>query len=274
MSEIVDLGEQLDEVHPAPVAVVDTELIRRTNPYPEAIERSHAHLVIVATAGSGTHLVDFGHYPVTVGTAIHVQPGQVQRFDHAGTFSAVVLLIRPEVCPAGLFVAGDTSPLVELGPAGTIVGALAGELLREYRAPDCDDAIMATGATLLLRHLARASRPSEAIDRSGSANLVRAFRAELERSFATNRSVAHYAAEIGTSARTLARATVAQLGLSPKELIDQRVSLEAKRLLVHTDDPVATIGARLGFSEGTNFTKFFTRLAGRGPNEFRDRPTS
>nr|WP_296377757.1 MULTISPECIES: helix-turn-helix domain-containing protein [unclassified Pseudonocardia] len=46
--------------------------------------------------------------------------------------------------------------------------------------------------------------------------------------------------------------------------------MEAKRLLAHTDLPVAAVGRRLGFTEPTNFGKFFARLTGQTPGAFRD----
>ena len=65
--------------------------------------------------------------------------------------------------------------------------------------------------------------------------------------------------------------SVEATGQSAKALIDARVVLEAKRLLVHTDLSSAAIGHRLGFSEATNFTKFFAREAGVSPGAFRRR---
>jgi AraC-like DNA-binding protein len=41
-------------------------------------------------------------------------------------------------------------------------------------------------------------------------------------------------------------------------------------MLVHTDNPVATISSQLGFSEPTNFTKFFARNTSQTPTAFRD----
>ncbi|MFD0573877.1 helix-turn-helix domain-containing protein [Kitasatospora gansuensis] len=95
------------------------------------------------------------------------------------------------------------------------------------------------------------------------------FRHELEHSFATTRSAAAYAARVGYSLPTLNRACQAATGRNAKALIDARVALEAGRLLAHTDLPVATIGRRLGFTEPTNFGKFFTRETGLPPGTFR-----
>jgi len=59
------------------------------------------------------------------------------------------------------------------------------------------------------------------------------------------------------------------MGKTPKQLIDERILLEAKRLLVHSNDPGKIIGLSLGFDEPTNFNKFFKKHTGKTPSEFR-----
>jgi len=98
----------------------------------------------------------------------------------------------------------------------------------------------------------------------------RLFRHELERSFAVLRQAHDYAARLGYSLKTLNRACQRATGHTAKQLIDARVLLEAKRQLAHTDLPVAAISHRLGFTEPTNFSKFFTRVTELTPGAFRD----
>lgn len=100
-------------------------------------------------------------------------------------------------------------------------------------------------------------------------DLFTRFRAELDRSYATSRSVGDYAARLATTPKTLTRACLEATGQSAKQVIDARVALAAKRLLAHTDLPAATVGRRLGFTEAANFGKFFTRTTGQSPGEFR-----
>ena len=52
-------------------------------------------------------------------------------------------------------------------------------------------------------------------------------------------------------------------------MLDRRIVLEAKRILAHTDLAVANVSAGLGFSEPSNFNRFFRRIEGRLPTEFR-----
>ena len=47
--------------------------------------------------------------------------------------------------------------------------------------------------------------------------------------------------------------------------------LEAKRSLAHTNAPAETIAHQLGFTQATNFAKFFTRHTGETAGAFRQR---
>src|SRR5690606_30130143 len=61
--------------------------------------------------------------------------------------------------------------------------------------------------------------------------LLRRFRAAIEERFALTRQVDDYARLLGCSVRTLTRASLAATGRTAKQLVDDRVALEAKRLL-------------------------------------------
>jgi AraC-like DNA-binding protein len=69
--------------------------------------------------------------------------------------------------------------------------------------------------------------------------------------------------------RTLTRASQAAVGVGAKRFIDDRILLEAKRLLIHTDLIAASIGQRLGFPRATAFTSFFRQHTSQTPGEFR-----
>ena len=53
------------------------------------------------------------------------------------------------------------------------------------------------------------------------------------------------------------------------QLIDDRVVLEQKRLLAHTDISVKELAERTGFEEPTNLVKFFRQRTGTTPQAFR-----
>jgi AraC-like DNA-binding protein len=62
---------------------------------------------------------------------------------------------------------------------------------------------------------------------------------------------------------------------TPKQAIQDRLTLEARRLLAHTNLPISTIATQLGFHDPSNFATFFTHHTGDTPTAFRDqqRPT-
>lgn len=231
-----------------------------------ATERLRSHLVIIPTAGRATHTVDFDPYELRPGVLLHVQPGQVSH-GVEGDMTGWMISISPTSCPDGLFRRSEPEPIVELGEVRPIIAALACDLAREQQSAQPNPEVMIEGAALLLRHTARAGQADSPTSHHGE--LVRAYRAEIERNFAVNRSVSAYARTIGASTKTLSRATLRVTGRSPKELIDRRVTLEAKRMLMSTSDPIASIGLALGFTEATNFTKFFARNTGQTPMGFR-----
>lgn len=97
----------------------------------------------------------------------------------------------------------------------------------------------------------------------------RLFIQALEACFAKEHHLQYYVRLLGYSDSTISRACLAAEGRSAKEVISRRVLLEAKRLLAHSTASVAEVAYQLGFSEATNFVKFFRRNAGVTPKDFR-----
>ena len=97
------------------------------------------------------------------------------------------------------------------------------------------------------------------------------FRDHIEEHFQHWHKVSEYADRLGYSARTLNRLARQYTGLSAKELIDERVVLEAKRRLAHGDAAVAEIAQDLGFDDASNFSSYFRRQTQLTPGTFRSR---
>jgi len=71
--------------------------------------------------------------------------------------------------------------------------------------------------------------------------------------------------------RTLTRTSQVATGYGAKRVIQERVLVEAKRLLVHTELTNTAIAARVGMPDPAAFGKFFRRQTGETPATFRDR---
>ncbi|MEU1342736.1 AraC family transcriptional regulator [Streptomyces sp. NPDC005827] len=243
----------------------------------QRVHRADFHSLTLVTEGSAEHTVDFVSHPCRPGTLLWVRPGQVQRFPAPGRVNGTHVLFTPafpEPTPATAHLTDDWSGPVcrQLGTSAdhATTAALLSRLNAEYTRPggSSRDILRLLLAALLL-HIDRLPHPGTRADPHTGGEVHARFRAELERSYATTRRAEDYADRLGYTVKTLTRACRAATGQSVKEAIDARVALQAQRLLAHTDEPVAVIARRLGFSEPTNFGKFFTRHTGTTPGDFR-----
>ena len=96
------------------------------------------------------------------------------------------------------------------------------------------------------------------------------FRDMLEKNYKTKKSVSFYAQQLAVTERRLGQATKNILGKLPKDIINNRITLEAKRLLVHGNNTIKEIAYELGFEEPTNFIKYFRKIVLQTPLEFRE----
>nr|WP_205502360.1 helix-turn-helix domain-containing protein [Rufibacter sp. SYSU D00308] len=123
---------------------------------------------------------------------------------------------------------------------------------------------------LLLAERERRKQGFTAIKPGADLDYTILFKDLVDAHFRQLKLVSSYAGELSVTEKRLNQATSRVLGKSPKNVIDARVMLEAKRLLAHTSESIKEIGFELGFDEPTNFIKFFRRHHGTTPVEFRE----
>ncbi|MEW2374954.1 AraC family transcriptional regulator [Micromonospora sp. NPDC047812] len=228
-------------------------------------------LLVLTTGGHGTAELDFRALPCRPGTLLRVRAGQVLRCAGPQLDATVVrwdpaalrgLDVDPDAVPGWLQLAGEDEDAVI-----NEVSQLAVDCERHRGVAAARGLLRHQLAVLLLR-LSLLSERAHPATRAEAATFHRLCR-EVERGYQHTRRVEDYAARLGCSVRTLTRACLAVTGRSAKQVVDERVALQASRLLAATDEPIARIGRRLGFSEPTNFGRFFTREVGVSPGAFR-----
>ncbi|ATL80370.1 AraC family transcriptional regulator [Streptomyces malaysiensis subsp. malaysiensis] len=239
------------------------------------------HQLITVRSGALRCSVDFTEYELTEGGWMWVRPGQIHQFrsDLGAAEGAAVLfpsgyLGAATAAAARLDRPAPRSPL--MGPEGADAKAVRGvlDLLENERRTVSGpleahiEVVRHLVAVLVLR---LAHLPGAQGGETAGGEVFRRFQRAVERDYTRTHRVEDYAARLGYSVRTLTRATRATVGCGAKRFIDDRVLLEAKRLLVHTDLSATAIGERLGFPDATVFTKFFRRRSGETPAGFRAR---
>ncbi|WP_089153919.1 helix-turn-helix transcriptional regulator [Micromonospora sp. NBS 11-29] len=236
-------------------------------PRPVLLDRD---LLILVTHGHGTAELDFRALPCRPGTLVRGRAGQALRC-LGPQLDATVVSWGPDAL-RGLDVDPGAVP-THRQLAGEDQDAVIGEVTQ--LAVDADRHALVPAAAALLRHqlavlLLRLSLlPHHGDGPRAETETFRRLCREVERDYRHTRRVEDYAARLGCSVRTLTRACLAVTGRSAKQVIDERVALQARRLLAATDEPIARIGRGLGFPEPTNFGRFFTREVGVSPGVFR-----
>jgi AraC-like DNA-binding protein len=286
---MVSFGQQLEiSRHDAPTARVGVETARlgdllASRPT-DGPQRAACHVIMLATTGHGSHTLDFVRYPCRPGTLLWGRPGQVHQFGGETGFDAMLIAVEPAALPelpelARLrHLVDDPFATTCWQPTGEDQEAIVAEMSQivvdceRYASGDGDELGQALLrhqlAVLLVRMAALAPPPLPGT----AADLVARLRVELARDI-MHRRVEDYAEALNCSVRTLTRACLAVTGRSAKQLVDERVALEAKRLLATSDLPVAEVGRRLGFDEPTNFGRFFARETEQTPGAFRAEAT-
>ncbi|MBC2878323.1 MULTISPECIES: AraC family transcriptional regulator [Streptomyces] len=265
------------------VEVLDFAALRRMDVRRRRVlpQRPDFHVLALVASGTGSHEADFGTYRLTEGSAVWIRPGMVHRWSDTDACDGPLILFRPGFLP-GFTAAEAATPACWHLDRQRLELALfaAGHLGREHdtavRAPHlaASPALLThLLAALFLRALpdtlARTDAAAAASDHRRSADVFRRYRAAVEEHFTDWHHVADYARALGYDVRTLTRATRAATGTGAKVFLDQRVLLEAKRLLAHTDLPVAGCARRLGFRDAAAFTTFFRRQAAVPPAAWR-----
>lgn len=99
--------------------------------------------------------------------------------------------------------------------------------------------------------------------------LVERFRGLIDKHFGAHWTVADYARTLCVTSDHLSRRCRALTGQSARELIHDRLVLEARRHLIGTPAPVADIGYRLGFNDPGHFSRLFAKRTGQTPSAYR-----
>lgn len=241
--------------------------------------RHDYHELVWVRSGSGAQLLDGARHEVVPGAVTLIGRGQVHVFEKGDRLHGAVVRFGGDLVPARaawlLGARAERSVAVPAGAASEhldgVVAALAAEATRppDVRSGELQQHLLATLLLWIERWYddAHAERPEP--DGAGVA-LHRRFAAVLEKDFARHHDAAHYADRLGVPAAALSRALTAVTGRATKELVTDRVMLEARRLLRFTDRSVGEVGHAVGFTDPFYFSRAFKRSTGMAPQTWRE----
>jgi len=100
--------------------------------------------------------------------------------------------------------------------------------------------------------------------------IIRLFNLLVENHFKREHRVSYYASQLNRSPKTLANYFALLSHPSPSQLIQERIILEAKRLIFYTKMSDKEITYELGFDDPAHFSRFFKNRTGLSPTVFRE----
>lgn len=253
-------------------------------------DKVHVHgfyEIIWFQEGSGIHYVDFNEYKVAPGTIFFISPGQVHSFDKRHDQKGVVLKICPELLNDetssnnlylryNVFNAFDHLPYTRISDRSaerlsSIVDMIKSEMV-ENSSIGHKDYLQS-----LIKMFIICVQRNSSLDESAILNPVRtshktflAFRQLLEENYFHTHTVKDYAAMLNVTTKTLTQYVNECSSYSPLEMINNRITLEAKRLLRYSNLTVKEIAFRLGFQDPSYFVKFFKRMVKQSPVDYRE----
>lgn len=244
--------------------------------------RDDYHLFLVQEEGTSEIRVDFQSYHMEAGSIMCLHPNQVHQL---GPFApgkvSFLIMDSASLLPAHLNLLEELTPLKPMRPHEDlyqlivqtisicidIYGNGALTMQRQLVQESCN---MLSGL-LISAYLAN-SRPSDQLSRPD--RITRSFKMMLEQHFTTFKRPSDYAEKLSISTTYLYECVKKTTGLSVAQHIEQRVVLEAKRLLYYSDRSVKEIAAELGFSDYPYFTRLFAKVTGGTALAFRKKNRS
>jgi AraC family transcriptional activator of pobA len=251
----------------------------------DTVHRISFFQVSLITAGSGTWFIDFEGQPYEEGSLVISLRDQVQAFDFDKNIEGLILLFTRE------FISRSASHL----DAALLGGLAGGNLERQVITPGevrrsgiptlfdqlkCEyssntdmykEDILRTLITALIFKILRLQRSLSPVARNAEwATLFLRLKEMLQQKIAETRNAEDYAGMLGTSYRHLNQVCNGMTGMTAKKFIDNWLLLEIKKEIATSNISVKELAWKYGFSEPTNFVKYFQKREGVTPRRFRD----
>ncbi len=246
----------------------------------EEARRAHRHdyhFFVLQEKGVSHTEIDFEEHLITKPSVLYQSPSQVHRALRVEDIEMYILIISNEHLHADyiLLLQGisPAKPLPILSDDLALVRkafALCTDLYERNedklylpRLKDSCNALVALIISLYLRQ----AKPSDKLSRYET--IGKAFNQLLEDRFTAMKRPADYADALNISVTYLNECVRNTTGHSVSYHIQQRIVLEAKRLLYHSDQSVKEIAATLGYEDYPYFSRLFTKVTGMTALAFR-----
>lgn len=248
--------------------------------------RHNYYTVIWPVNATGSHLIDFKEYRIENNAIFFVSPQQIHQVITGPSPIGHVILFTPEflnknsikedfISNLKLFKKADeTPPLPVSAEKACRLSLFVNEIAQAYNS-DSPMKLEVIGSYLKLfliecNNLCTLPENYNTQRAEVEKSLVKSFKDLLEKRFKDLHQVKDYANLLNISPNYLNEVIKTSINVSAKELIQERIILEAKRILLFSNKSLKETGFDLGFEDPSHFSKFFKGYAGVSAQEFRN----
>ncbi len=242
--------------------------------------RHNFYQMLLFLSGEGMHEIDFKQYPIERGQVYFMGPGQVHSWMFEGKMTGYIvnfdidyfksLLIQSDyVENLDLFSSLNEGVFTLEEYQVREISSLFDQLIELSSLPVAKD----LKRSLLLYILLRFDQayipnfPAKSIDYH--LVLIKNFISLVDQNFKELHLPKEYAELLFVTPNHLNSVCKEYLGTQAGEVIRNRIMLEAKRLLILPDWTISQVAYELSFNDNSYFTKFFKKVEGKTPEEFR-----
>lgn len=241
--------------------------------------RHDCHSFFFLETGTVTIEIDFNKYKVKAPSVIYMHPSQVHlilAFKNVTVTSFAITSenLHPEYLKF-LEALTPTIPILLKKDALSLISTTAAlciqlskrerdKLYHSLLKDSCN-----TFAALIISLFTAQSKPVDKLSRFETIN--KSFHETLEQHYTTIKSPAAFAKILNISTAYLNECVKNTTGQSVSHQIQQRVILEAKRMLYHSNRSVKEIATELGYDDYPYFSRLFTRVVGMTAVTFRQK---
>ncbi|MBB3698211.1 helix-turn-helix domain-containing protein [Flammeovirga yaeyamensis] len=238
------------------------------------------HQFILVTEGGGDHEVDFNHLKLKKNSIVPLIIGQIQSFKKQQNIKGYVIvftsnfLVHEKVDQKYLydFLTFNTliQPfLLDSTPEINQLVEICYQTFQNKEVFEYEESLRALLKTIILK-IEQEKRRFVKFQQSELVGLSMKFNKTLEEKISYKTKVSDVFRELTEDPKKISLAVKETTLKTPKQLLDERIVLELKRLLSYTDLSIKEIAFQLGFDETSNFTNYFKKHTDLTPTEFRN----
>lgn len=258
---------------------VPIRVLRITQKSVYTTEEAHRHNyneIFFFKHGGGHHLIDFISHPIKANSIYSVVSNKVHYVNRAIDSFGYVLMIKNDFFQNEILKT-NYAFLVECEEINLNAElfdeqlSLVKEIEVELKSDNVfnNDMVVALVHLMLLK-LKRSVQVKQQIQLTEN-SLYKSFYTLLENNFIMERTTTFYANMLNLNPASLNRELSKSVGKTTNKLIQDRLLLESKRLLFHSELSIKEIGFNLNFTDSAHFSNFFTKMADCAPSEYRKR---